>query len=82
MATNISVADGTTELVEWMRNALVQNLGPGDLYLSDSPEVSVETGFLVVAGDSLQVSGRPITMLADGGDCDVRWSDRWFRTGL
>lgn len=82
--TAVEVSDGTPvaldvsaypDLRETLQTAVVQNLGPDDLYLDYNDEVSAATGIKLVVGAIWEIqkydSGRPIWMISSG-ESDVR----------
>jgi len=60
------------------RRALIQNLGPGDLYLDYREDVSSSDGFqLVPDAEPIELPGvRPVYAVASA-DTDVRFIDIW-----
>lgn len=67
------------EVMSGFRRALVQNLGPGDVYLDYRSDVSVNDGFqLTPDADPIELPGmKPVYVVASQVDTDVRFIDVW-----
>lgn len=68
----VTVLDGVDMQVTNQANSLIQNLGPGILYL-ESGAATVGGSLRVAVGEAVSILGN-ITMhgIASSGDCDVR----------
>lgn len=68
--TAVSVGTSSIELIDV--DALIQNLGDDDLYVDDIEDVTSDSGYRIVAGDSIAVGGGHTYYGISGGSSDVR----------
>ena len=78
----MQVSVGTTPVrldVAGAATPLVQNLGPGDVYVDRADDVSDSTGVELAVGDVLELprgvssGGGPLYLVATESDTDVRY---------
>lgn len=68
----IAVPEGTDTAITSSANGIVQNLGPGVLYV-DTGSVDEGTGVRVEVGQAISLtSNTQLHGIASGSDCDVR----------
>jgi hypothetical protein len=69
----VTVPEGTATAIANSANGLVQNLGPGVLYVDNSSSVDEDTSVRVDVGQAISLAGlTTLHGVASGDDCDVR----------